>query len=199
MPSMPRNALATPCHYWASWALTASQGPPTARCSVRPSGPKRLRGRLIPVRPCTFADRVQPPRAPGATERPAARSSSWPPAAQVDRLDRARAGASTGFWVQYCESQMPSTIATVGCSSTHHHVPSLGARNPTKFPCEWRASSASSLPKMCGSKRHSTTHDMRLLVRSQTKPPSVTEYNPPYPTEYLVFSITHKRSSTCKK
>ncbi|KAL6813475.1 hypothetical protein GGI42DRAFT_176031 [Trichoderma sp. SZMC 28013] len=94
---------APPGHYWASWALTASQGPPTARCSVRPSGPKRLRGRLIPVRPCTFADRVQPPRVPRATERPAARASSWPPAAQVDRLDRARASAATAFWIQYFE------------------------------------------------------------------------------------------------
>ncbi|ETS00644.1 hypothetical protein M419DRAFT_123875 [Trichoderma reesei RUT C-30] len=35
---------ATPVSHWAAWALTASPGPPGARCSVRPSDPRTAPG-----------------------------------------------------------------------------------------------------------------------------------------------------------
>jgi hypothetical protein len=92
---MPDNATGTqtPGRCWASWALTARP----ERCSVRPSGPKRLRGRPIPVRPCAFADRAQPPRAWGATGSPAARPLCRPCSSESTD-SQARAGAAMGFW-----------------------------------------------------------------------------------------------------
>lgn len=101
MPSMPGAATKTPGRCWAPWALTASP----ERCSVRPSGPKRLRGRPIPARPCAFADRAQPPRTRETAQQLQCFNASCRAAlaAQQSSDSQARADAAMGFWASDAE------------------------------------------------------------------------------------------------
>lgn len=92
----------TPGRYWASWALTASSG----RCSVRPSDPKQLRGRPIPVLAPSHTE--SSPHAPGNKVEPSSLfqsidvDASVVPPLQLRTFKssdtRARADAAMGFW-----------------------------------------------------------------------------------------------------